>query len=164
MTERPCPLCGAPAAGGDIWRDRGTVATRCATCGFVYLRALGEGAAAEARATYEEIYARREPISELTLDSYRAILRRFEADRRTGRLVDIGCGAGAFVVAAARAGWEAIGTELAESASRQALAAGATVLVGERASESIASGSCDVVTLWEVIEHVEDPVGVLREA
>lgn len=164
MRERACPLCGATAARGTVWEDRGTTATQCARCGFVYLCRLCEQAVAEARATYEAIYARHEPISELTLDSYRAILAHFDADRRSGRLVDIGCGAGAFVMAAARAGWDAIGTELAESAARVELAPGAAVLVGEHATANIPSGSSDVVTLWEVIEHLDDPIGMLGEA
>ena len=147
-----------------MWRGNGACASRCSQCAFVYLSHLSDAAVAGARATYEAIYARHDPVGEITLDSYRSVLKRFDGDRRTGGLVDIGCGAGAFVVAAARAGWQAIGTEVAQSASRIELAAGARILVGERATAELADGSCDVVTLWEVIEHVDDPVGILREA
>lgn len=79
------------------------------------------------------------------------------------RLLDVGCGNGAFLALAARAGWAPFGVELDPDAARQAAVAGISMLgseVSEVASEH--DGSFDRIMLSHVIEHVYDPVEVLR--
>lgn len=161
-TERRCPICGG-AGGADVWDSADASAVRCDRCGAVYLARLTDRARAVARATYETIYARPAVLGDLTRRSYETVLDRFEPLRRTGRIVDVGCGAGGFLAIAARRGWEAIGTEAAPRAGALAAAEGARVLTGDAASREIPDSSVDVVTLWEVIEHVDDPLEVLAE-
>lgn len=158
---RACPLCGG-APGRTRWRGRGATARTCGRCGFTFLAERSEAAAREALETYERIYARAPEEDPLTALSYASVLRELEPHRRSGLIVDVGSGAGAFVAAAARAGWHAVGTEIAESASRIPLPPGASIIVGEGALDGLATGSADVVTLWEVVEHVDDPIGLLR--
>lgn len=80
------------------------------------------------------------------------------------RLLDVGCGKGQFVAVAQRDGWDAWGVELDHGAC--AYAAGQfglqTVLHGDLSHPAL-PGEFDVVTLWDVIEHVPDPVGIFRE-
>ena len=161
--QHACLLCGG-LPGKLIWRGEGAAAARCQACGFVYLHERSDSAAALARETYERIYSKRQPIEDLTLASYAIVLKRFESFRAMGRIVDLGCGAGAFVVAAAEAGWEAIGTEVAVSAGGTPLPSRAQILVGEHATSALPDRAADVVTLWEVIEHVGEPIELLVEA
>jgi SAM-dependent methyltransferase len=82
-----------------------------------------------------------------------------------GTLLDIGCGKGQFVYAARKGGWDAWGVELDEGACEYARRQFGleTVLPGTVADAAL-PGTFDVVTLWDVIEHVPDPVQCLREA
>ena len=83
-----------------------------------------------------------------------------------GRLLDIGCSAGFFLDEARRAGWSVSGLE--KSADTAALARAlhdVDVTVGTLGQDdSLPSASFDVVTLWDVIEHVPEPLATLRRA
>jgi 2-polyprenyl-3-methyl-5-hydroxy-6-metoxy-1,4-benzoquinol methylase len=82
-----------------------------------------------------------------------------------GRLLDVGCGGGHFMLAAASAGWECIGAELADEAAQVARdRTGMPVIAGD-ASRWVASGKhYDAVCLWGVVEHVTDPATLLEAA
>jgi 2-polyprenyl-3-methyl-5-hydroxy-6-metoxy-1,4-benzoquinol methylase len=89
-------------------------------------------------------------------------LRRY---KRAGRLLDVGCSAGIFLKAARAAGWEVCGVELSEdtaSIARQRF--GLDVRGGALTESTFAPASFDAVTLWDVVEHLPDPVPVLRIA
>jgi 2-polyprenyl-3-methyl-5-hydroxy-6-metoxy-1,4-benzoquinol methylase len=80
------------------------------------------------------------------------------------RLLDVGCGKGQFVRVAREEGWDAWGVELDEGACAYAhreLGLN-TVLHGSLGHPDL-SGRFDVITLWDVIEHVDDPVGILTD-
>jgi len=78
-------------------------------------------------------------------------------------LLDVGCSSGAFVHTAVRLGFDAEGVEPAPAAAQAARAAGLKVEKGLLREVGYADGSFDAVTLFEVIEHVRDPVMLLRE-
>ena len=73
--------------------------------------------------------------------------------RGPGRLVDVGCGFGHFVAWASSNGWDATGVEPDDWARQRTVAAGRVV-----ASLEQAGVDADVVTAWDVFEHMEDPI------
>jgi SAM-dependent methyltransferase len=81
-----------------------------------------------------------------------------------GRLLDAGAGRGRFVAAAAAAGYDARGIEPAPARATAAAAAGAAVSVATIEDASVEDGSLDAISLWHVLEHVEDPAAALRRA
>ncbi|MBA3496810.1 MAG: class I SAM-dependent methyltransferase [Gemmatimonadales bacterium] len=81
------------------------------------------------------------------------------------RLMDVGAAAGFFVEQATLAGWQAEGVEpndFMATYAREKL--GAKVRTGTLTSLSLPSNHFDVVTLWEVIEHLPQPRQLLIEA
>lgn len=80
------------------------------------------------------------------------------------RLLDIGCGTGIFLDEAVRAGWDVAGIETSPYAAAEARRRGVDVTCDAAEGVAPAGGEFDVVTLWDVIEHLRDPLGVLRSA
>jgi SAM-dependent methyltransferase len=78
-----------------------------------------------------------------------------------GRLLDAGAGRGRFVLAAAAAGYDASGIEPSRRGVEAACEIGADVQRASIEEVQISPGSLDVVTLWHVLEHLEDPAGAL---
>jgi SAM-dependent methyltransferase len=76
---------------------------------------------------------------------------------RPGRLLDFGAGAGAFVRAAREHGWEADGIEHSDSAIARAKEFHGVELRRELGEEQY-----DVLTMWDVVEHLHDPIAILR--
>jgi SAM-dependent methyltransferase len=76
-----------------------------------------------------------------------------------GTLLDIGAGRGRFVASARAAGWSASGIE--PSARGVEAARSVYGIELERASLADASGAYDAVSMWHVLEHLDDPGGAL---
>jgi 2-polyprenyl-3-methyl-5-hydroxy-6-metoxy-1,4-benzoquinol methylase len=92
--------------------------------------------------------------------------RRHRVERyvREGRLLDIGSGDGRFVHHMARHGWDATGIDFSPAAlefSRR-VQSGACFLQCSLDECSFPSGRLDLVTLWQVLEHIGEPRPLLR--
>lgn len=82
-----------------------------------------------------------------------------------GTLVDVGCSVGLFLDAARSAGWAVSGVEFnAATAAVAAEQRGLDVVVGSLTDAALEPGSVDVITLWDVLEHVPDPLATLEAA
>jgi 2-polyprenyl-3-methyl-5-hydroxy-6-metoxy-1,4-benzoquinol methylase len=99
-------------------------------------------------------------------------LRRFEdracrhlppLPRGGGAVLDVGCGDGAFLALAQRAGWQVLGLEPDAQAAAVAQQQGVPVQVGGLETLAEQQATFDVITLAHVIEHVADPVATLRD-
>jgi len=177
MERCSCPLCGQdrPAfflAGSD--RLHGTPSryqlVRCGNCALVYL---------SPRPTLDEI-ARIYPPEygpHQVVKCRASALRRVDiafgmgkrarfVDRYTagpGRVLDVGCATGEFLLEMRGRGWQVAGVEISPSAAQIAIDAGLDVHVGTVESGAFELGRLDLVTLWDVIEHLHDPVKTVRE-
>jgi len=78
------------------------------------------------------------------------------------RLLDVGCGDGAFLTVARECGWLASGVEPDPVAAGMARRAGFEVHAGSVETLAGQSGTFDAITLSHVIEHVHEPVRTLR--
>lgn len=99
----------------------------------------------------------------LKLDYYGRHLTR----RRVGppgRLLDIGCGNGAFLARAADMGWQVQGCEIDPKAVAACCSIGIDVLEGDAFHPSLTEQSFDAITMSHVIEHVHNQPALLQRA
>jgi 2-polyprenyl-3-methyl-5-hydroxy-6-metoxy-1,4-benzoquinol methylase len=86
-----------------------------------------------------------------------------QAVPQRGRLLDIGCATGIFLNEMHRHGWEAQGVERSHRAATYARERfGLTVYEGRIEDIRLPERTFDVVTMWDVLEHVHDPRQVLQ--
>jgi SAM-dependent methyltransferase len=90
------------------------------------------------------------------------LLRAFDRRRLAllgppaGALLDVGAGRGRFVASARAAGWNATGIEPSPREPAE------HVIAVALEEAQVAPGSVQAITLWHVLEHVEDPEAALR--
>jgi 2-polyprenyl-3-methyl-5-hydroxy-6-metoxy-1,4-benzoquinol methylase len=81
-----------------------------------------------------------------------------------GQLLDVGCATGFFLDLARSEGWNVVGTEVSSFGARFAQERfGLDVRLGTLRDLCFDGRSFDVVTMWDVIEHVLDPMAELLE-
>lgn len=73
-----------------------------------------------------------------------------------GKLLDIGCGVGDFLCQVKRQGWEVTGIEPSDDAKNIAEKRLGFRPLPPTASDQLEDGVFDVITLWHVLEHVDD--------
>jgi len=167
--EQACPVCAGAARHVGLYRKNGFLVGRCEGCGLgatqlgtgfdpkeIYTAAYFEGGAHDGYADY--------PASE-------AVLRR--GFRRTvdelvrlgckgGKLLEIGCAYGFFLLEARRR-FEVAGIELAPEAAAACRARGLDVHQGPVDAGFLESRApFDAVVMLDVIEHLEDPAETVR--
>lgn len=93
------------------------------------------------------------------------MLGKIEKLIKIGRILDIGSGSGHFLYAAARNNWQALGVEFSETSfkhSKEVL--GLDVINADAENLELRNRSFDVITLWDVLEHMKDPTAILKKA
>lgn len=150
---------------------------RCNRCGFVFttprLNLAGRNAmyaeeywksASPKDMGYASYFAERELYVETFRRRLRGFVSRFKP--RPGRVLDVGCAAGFSLEAFREAGWEVWGVEVSTAASgfaRDEMGL-PNIFTGDLREAGLEKGFFDLVTMWEVVEHVEDPVATLALA
>lgn len=92
----------------------------------------------------------------------RKILEAVRKFKPSGRLLDVGAASGILLEQAKAMGFDGEGVEPSRSLAKRAQDAGLKVHLGIFPHEAI-KGPYDVVTLVDVIEHVPNPIGLLRD-
>ena len=163
-----CPVgCDAPLVASAIVLPEGPL-LRCAGCGQLvsqittatYQRSMAAFDSPEFNRPSSSESARRVALARRRLARAARLLGKTPGEIR---LLDVGCSRGDFVAAAAQLGFHAEGVEPASHIAAAACAAGLTVHSGLLEEQHFAAASFDVVTLFEVIEHLPAPTALLRE-
>jgi SAM-dependent methyltransferase len=174
VTAGACPVCGG-AAPERLFAKGGHEIVRCSACGLVHV--ADDPASIDFGALYGESYYTGGSDGVFADYVGQEAARRAHARRklwwlrhvppriaRHGRLLDVGCAAG-FFLAEAKTFYEVQGVELSAWSSAYARDhLGLPVITGTLAEAGLPTAQFDVITLWDVIEHVPDPVPLLAEA
>jgi 2-polyprenyl-3-methyl-5-hydroxy-6-metoxy-1,4-benzoquinol methylase len=94
--------------------------------------------------------------------SYRKWLPVIEKFRQTGRLLDVGCGPGHFVREAKLTGWDATGLEVSPLEVQYGRSELGVNIIQGTVEENVPEGDFDIVTFWDVLEHLSDPISALK--
>jgi len=155
-----CPLCNSEKLSGLKGYKEHHLA-RCRSCSFVFSNMWPTEE--ELKALYGEYsYGNDYFISPITTSRYKDLLRGFEKYRRTGRLLDVGCGNGQLLSIAREMGWECNGIEVSSAAIKLCREQGLQVFEGTLSEVSDKLPKFDVVVSVEVLEHLNTPAEELR--
>lgn len=169
-SKEPCPVCGALEREPLYVRQNWTV-HKCSSCGLGILdpRPSPE----ELTALYQDAYFighYDEGLTPGTEAMRKRLLQEkhrigfFRSLKKRGRILDIGCGRGYFLLACREQGYDVQGYDISEDGAayvRETL--GIPVRTGalENAFEDAAF---DVITMWHSLEHTPNPAEYLEVA
>jgi SAM-dependent methyltransferase len=167
-----CPICGGDS-GRWAAEHNGLSIARCADCGHGYIWPVPDPEFLEGIYSRDDYYEGSR--GSVGFSDYRseepARRRMFERhlDRlaalgaMSGRVLDVGCATGDFLKVARVRGWEVLGVD--PSSARRDVEEAGIELVGTTVHDArVQPESLDLVTFWDVLEHVADPVGDLAAA
>lgn len=172
----PCSLCGG-ASHDRIMQKHGYGIVKCAGCGLVFVnprmpaRDLAEQVYGKEYFDAERGYGLADHFSEQNrahaMRWGRARLEWIERRAAPGRVLDIGCAAGFFLLAARERGWDPRGVEISDHAASYARETlDLDVATGDFSSKQnfVEPESLDLITMLDVIEHFADPLRALENA
>lgn len=123
--------------------------------GFIFSKSIPTS---EELTKHYEKYSREDYLSPVTVKRFDELLAIFEPYRKTNRILDVGCGVGYFLQHAANAkGWEVYGTEYTDAAIRSCEEKGIRMKQGALNVDWYEKESFDIITSFEVIEHINNP-------
>lgn len=155
-----CPICGLHLTDSDLILSEGPL-LNCQGCGQFVSQC--------SQAVYDDHMKRfnkAQPIDQ----NYRIHRKRLNKIRSycnlspgQTRMLDVGCSVGLFLEIAKESGYLVTGVEPAELATETARSKGLDVRCGFLEDLHFPESSFDVITMFEVIEHLKDPAGILKE-
>jgi len=128
--------------------------TKCKECKFVF---------SKIRPSEDELikhytnYPSNEVISYITVRRYNELLDQFEEFRKSNNIIDVGCGDGFFLDEAKKRGWNVYGTEYRLESVNKCLEKGINIKLGKLTSLHYPIDFFDIITSFEVIEHINNP-------
>ncbi len=132
---------------------------QCRNCDMVFTKRIPSKEELE---SYYSNYGTNHYRSKLTIKRYNELLDVFEKNRKTNNILDIGCGVGFFLEEAKKKGWNVYGSEYGEKLVTICEEKGIKMHNGTIA-EFTSEVKFDIITSFEVIEHINDPISELKK-
>jgi len=149
-----CIICNN-AELREINKYKNNYLVKCSKCGFVFCSSVPT---MDELVTHYENYKRDNVLSPITVKRYNKLLDIFEKYRSNNNLLDIGCGDGHFLSIAQKRGWNVYGTEFTDEAVSVCQYKKIIVHKGKLNPLNYLNMKFDVVTSFEVIEHINNPL------
>lgn len=163
-----CPVCDHEASVSVLAKD-GYNISRCQRCGLLHLCPVPSEDTlsslyqdpryfvGQEGGGYDDYSGMRDVLVKLARRRLRTINEHFPL---RGHLLDFGCAAGYFLETARDYGWQISGIELSESMAH--VASHSLEIPIYITLDALPAAEFQVVSLWEVIEHLPHPVDELR--
>jgi CMP-N-acetylneuraminic acid synthetase/2-polyprenyl-3-methyl-5-hydroxy-6-metoxy-1,4-benzoquinol methylase len=168
LTPRACPTCGSDQPAPELDKDHMHI-VRCTACDLVYVSPTFD------ETHYKTVYRSAEYqdiVRDLGIKSHEYRVQRFGRERIRimsehlhtphPRMLDVGCSTGFVVEAARDAGWDAIGLDLNPSAVEYGCSRALDLRNVALEDAGFGDASFDALSLFDVLEHLHDPVRTLR--
>lgn len=170
MEDIKCCLCKVDSAY-KLYHKQGFDIVRCARCGLVYVNPRLRREERDKIYASESYYSGdgfgyRDYIGDYLCIKHLANRRLdlLEKFCKKGKLLDVGCAYGFFLLAARERGWEVYGVEISKVASDYARERYGLNVINKRLEDAhFPHNFFDVVTMWDVLEHFDDPAAVMTE-
>ena len=166
LIDTPCPSCASADRRFEL-RGRDPLSldsfdiVRCLDCTLAY---VWPRPTPEKQATYypeDTYFAERHPVFKDEMMALRA--RKVGKAPSGGRLLDIGCGRGDFILACKKIGWTVVGAETPDAPIMQLRYDLGLDIIPDDALCDVPADSFDAITLWHVFEHIPDPRRLLKD-
>lgn len=171
-----CLFCAPGTPVDRLFDDPPFAVVRCTTCGLVFVSP--RVAAERVAEVYGESYWRSPEAKAYGYTNYRAEAANWRRTyRRRGellrprltsgaRILDVGCAAGFFCEVMRERGCDVWGVEISApiAAEAQRRIGRDRIHIGTLEDAPYDDGSFDLITFWDVVEHLPDPIGTLRRA
>jgi len=158
MSQKTCIVCGH-SDRKVVFKEFDIDIVKCTRCGHIY-------STHELDQNYDGYWGDAIPEGNESFwfdvahrDMYDDFCKQFIKGRK-GRLLDIGCGQGFFIKhLAPYSSWEVSGCEISPSATKFAKESLGLerIFCGKVEDSDFSKNHFDIITLWDVIEHIPDP-------
>ncbi|MBU4346710.1 MAG: methyltransferase domain-containing protein, partial [Candidatus Omnitrophica bacterium] len=160
-----CGLCGADDTRLVTIEDSFKI-VRCKRCGLIYLNPRPKEE--DLLEFYGDFFSTDEKSvsqwSRLMGKVYKETKRNIEREYSSGKLLDMGCGLGLFLKLWDPKKWELFGIDISRKAVEYAKSKGLNVKEGFLEKTDFSDKHFDVITMFYVLEHLPNPLKVLKEA
>ena len=165
-----CPWCDSDKAQINLWLKDEFLTKEdfhiceCLNCGLLYTMPRPDKDHIGAYYKSEEYYSHQENTKGFIPKVYEKVNKvnlkhkyQLATDGlEVGKMLDIGCGVGDFLHTAEEHGWECMGVEPSEEARAIAQKRMKAKILSSEDLENIPDGYFDVITMWHVLEHVDN--------
>lgn len=137
---------------------------KCCSCGLIYSDQESVHLAGYYTAEYSDKILNDFRLDLSHRDYAKNMFKKVVSFKYSGKILDVGCGAGFFLDYARRQGWETHGVELTKNNFRYAKEIlGLDVYNMDIENLKFAGGYFDAVTMWDVLEHIKHPLIALEK-
>ena len=165
-----CPWCGSDKAQINLWLKDEFLSKgdfhicECLNCGLLYTMPRPSKDKIGEYYKSEEYYSHQENKKGFIPKVYEAVkkinlkhkYKLASNGLKVGKVLDVGCGVGDFLHTAEMHGWECTGVEPSEDAKVIAQKRMNGKIISSEDLENIPEGFFDLITMWHVLEHVDD--------
>ena len=165
-----CPWCGSEKAQINLWLKDEFLSKEdfhiceCLSCGLLYTMPRPNKEKIGEYYKSEEYYSHQENKKGFIPRLYESVKKvnlKHKYNLATqglnvGKMLDIGCGVGDFLHTAEAHGWKCTGVEPSEDAKAIAKTKTKADIINSEDMENIPDASFDLITMWHVLEHVDD--------
>lgn len=165
VRPRSCPVCGHSNAE-DLFVKKGFCHVRCQSCRLIYVNPVLTDDAAHKLYEQESSWVQvldSGPQKEMDQKKFAYGLDIVSPYLHGQRILDIGTGTGLFLEVARNKGFNPVGLELNRATVERLREQGFEIIDTVLENSGLPDHGFDLVTLWEVLEHIMEPAQLLAQ-